>query len=290
MAEQLEESTVPEARPSAGPTAPAGVSDDGTAGGGDWREGLPAELVKAAGKFASPADVLKSYVALERRLGRAVVLPSADASPEEVMRFNRRLGVPDGPEGYRIDLPGWLAGEESGDGQQPALQQRFLAAMHAAGARPAEVKAAVDWYVGEVEALGRERSAAARRLRDTAQSELRRDWGPDFDRNMALARRALGQFGEGNGEDVLSLTLSDGRALGDHPGFLRLLARAGGAIAEDPALLGAASSPPGDLRARIDALHALSPAAYKSSAVQAELGALYRELHDAEVGGGRGAG
>ena len=288
MAEQLGEPAASEAEPSAGSANPDGATGGVAGDRGDWRDGLPAELAKAAGKFASPADVLKSYVALERRLGRAVVLPRADASPEELKQFNRRLGVPDGPEGYRIDVPGWLVDEASDGGGQPVLQQRFLAAMHAAGARPAEVTAAVDWYVREVEGMRQERMAAERRLREKAESELRREWGSDFDRNIALARRAFGRFGEEGGGNLDSLTLGDGQTLGDHPGFLRLLARVGSAVAEDQALVGDAAASTHDLYARIDALHALSPSAYKSAPVQAELGSLYRELHesDAKVGGG----
>ena len=280
MADEREKPTATDAGPSSGPTAPGRASGESTEDRSDWRHGLPSELTKAADKFASPADVLKSYVALERRLGRAVVLPRADADPDELKQFNRRLGVPDGPEGYRVDLPTWLMDGASEGRGQPALQQRFLAAMHAAGARPSEVRAAVDWYVQEVEALRQERTAAERLVKEKAEGQLRREWGSDFDRNIVLARRAFGRFAENEGEDLVSLTLCDGQALGDHPGFLRFLARVGSAVAEDQALVGDGAASVGDLHARIDALHALSPAAYKSASVQAELGSLYRELHE----------
>ena len=47
--------------------------------------------------------LLKSYRELEKRLSQRLAPPSAEAPEEERIRFRRAIGVPDGPDGYRIE-------------------------------------------------------------------------------------------------------------------------------------------------------------------------------------------
>jgi len=249
-----------------------------------WPDNLPEELTKAAQKFAGPTEALRSYVELERRLGRAVVLPGEDADEAEVRQFHRRLGVPEHPEDYPVRFPERLDPGEA-DGVLAERQGRFLAAMQAAGATPGVVQAALDWFGGEVDGLEGAAAAQRDRVEAAAEDELRRDWGPDYDRNLALARRAVRRFGPEEGEALAELTLSDGSRLGSQAGFLRLLAAVGGALLEDQPLIGPGGSSEEGVAERIDALHRLPAERYKAEEVQAELRSLYRQLH-----GGKGEG
>ena len=258
---------------------------EGSAPGATWPDDLPAELAKAAQKFAGPTEALRSYVELERRLGRAVFLPGAEADEAERRQFHRRLGVPERPEDYPVQFPARLDGGESGGAAEGVLAERrgrFLAAMQAAGATPGVVQAALDWFGGEVEGL--DGAAAARRdqAEAAAEAELRRGWGPDYDRNLALARRAITRFGAEEGQALAELTLADGSRLGSQAGFLRLLAAIGGALLEDQPLIGPGGPEDDGLAQRIDALHGLPAERYKSEAVQTELRGLYRRLHGGE--------
>lgn len=252
-----------------------------SAPGSPWPNDLPDELTRAAQKFAGPTEALRSYVELERRLGRAVVLPGEDADGAEVRQFHRRLGVPERPEDYSVRFP---ERPESGkaDGVLAERQGRFLAAMQVAGATPGVVQAALDWFGGEVEGL--EGAGAARRdqVEAAAEGELRRDWGPDYERNLALARRAVRRFGPEEGQALAELTLADGSRLGSQAGFLRLLASVGGALLEDQALIGPGGPKEDGLAERIDALHRLPAERYKAEEVEAELRGLYRRLHGGE--------
>ena len=85
----------------------------------DWRAAIGEPgLRRVAEKFASPAEVVKSYAALQSRLGRSVVKPGPDAGPEELAAYRRQLGVPDSAEGYDVtladDLPAALRGGPAG--------------------------------------------------------------------------------------------------------------------------------------------------------------------------------
>jgi hypothetical protein len=248
--------------------APARTSTRETANA-DWRADLPDDLRRSAEKFASPADVVRSYAALERRLGRSVTIPGEDALPEEIDAFYARLGRPPTPDGYGIIAP-------ADDGPAKTRLTRFLAAVHAAGAPRATVQAAVDWYrqaSAEVEAETARRRAAARAEADMA---LRRDWGTDYDRRLGLARRALHHFG---GAD-LAATL-DRSGLGNDPSWVRAFARIGEALAEDSLISGDPAGGAAGAQSRIDAIMAthFGKPSYSSAAVQSELRALYQTLY-----------
>jgi len=49
--------------------------------------------------------LLKSYLALERRLSQMVALPTAESGPEDRLRLYTALGRPQGPEEYAIACP-----------------------------------------------------------------------------------------------------------------------------------------------------------------------------------------
>jgi hypothetical protein len=49
--------------------------------------------------------LLKSYLALERRLSQRAAPPAADADEEERARFRAAMGIPDGPDHYDIQAP-----------------------------------------------------------------------------------------------------------------------------------------------------------------------------------------
>ena len=283
----------------AAPSVETAQGPDAPAQAPAWPDDLPAELAKAARKFAGPTEALRSYVELERRLGRAVFLPGAEADEAEHRQFHRRLGVPERPEDYAVQFParldggqfgGQFGGEfggEFGDEAEGALAERrgrFLAAMQAAGATPGVVQAALDWFGGEVEGLDGAAAARRDRAEAAAEAELRRGWGPDYDRNLALARRAITRFGAEDGQTLAALTLADGSRLGSQAGFLRLLAAAGEALLEDQPLIGPGGPEDDGLAQRIAALHGLPAERYKSEDVQNELRGLYRRLHGGEGG------
>jgi hypothetical protein len=253
------------------------------AGAPDWRAAIEEPgLRRVAEKFTSPVEVVKSYAALQSRLGRSVVKPGSEAGAEEIAAYHRQLGVPETPEGYEMALPESLPECLRADPATAALQTDFLKVMHGAGAPPAVVQQALDWYYGQVgESLAQQTQGAEER-RAEAEAGLRQEWGGDHDRNVALAQRAARSFGDDNFVEFLESHEAEGVKLGDHPAFLRAFAAIGRGLGEDPPLTGAGESGGGSLQARIDALHALQqsdPQKYASRAVQGELQGLYAKLY-----------
>jgi hypothetical protein len=264
--------------------APAfGGDSDASAAALDWRSGIAEPgLRRVAEKFTSPAEVVKSYAALQSRLGRSVVKPGPDAGPEELASYHRQLGVPESVEGYEISLPEDLPAPLRNDPAGAALQQDFLKAMHDAGASNAVVQRALDWYYGNAtQGLAQQEKTATER-RAEAEASLRQEWGGDHERNLTFAQRAVTTFGDDAFVDFLESQEVGGVKLGDHPAFVRAFAAIGRSMGEDVPLSGEGASGGGSLHARIDALHALQdsdPQKYATRAVQSELQSLYGRLY-----------
>lgn len=268
-------------------TASVDSSESGSPSNGgageDWRSGIAEPgLRRVAEKFTSPAEVVKSYAALQSRLGRSVVKPGPDAGPEEVAAYRRQLGVPESIEDYEVrrpeDLPAALQTDPAGE----ALQRDFLQAMHEAGASNEVVQKAIDWYYGSVTQSLEQQAQTAAERRAEAEASLRQEWGGDHDRNLTFAQRAVRSFGDDTFFEFLEGQEVDGVKLGDHPAFVRAFAAIGRAMGEDLPLSGESAQGGGGLQARIDALHALQdsdPRKYASRAVQSELQSLYARLY-----------
>lgn len=105
---------------------------------------LPANEASAAelpAKFRDPETgevmldkLLKSYLALEKRVGRSVQLPGEGADAEQMGAFHRALGVPEKPEDYCIECI------------HPAIQSdpAVNARLHQAGFTPSQAQLVYD--------------------------------------------------------------------------------------------------------------------------------------------------
>jgi hypothetical protein len=201
----------------------------------DWRDGLPSELRPMAERMNTPHDAVKVAADLRHKLSRAIVPPDDSASEDERNAFYSRLGRPATPDGYDYTRPETLPDHLVPDDAGVANEGSFLAAMHQAGATPAVVQAAFDWYYGMLTETvgdsppGIDRGASI----EAATSALRREWGSDYDKNLELANRAFNTFG---GADVVEAF--NQHDLSNHPAVVRAFARIGLQMGEDDMITG----------------------------------------------------
>lgn len=101
----------------------------------------PAEPLDIPAKFRDPETgalqvdkLLKSYLALEKRMARMVVLPDGEADSLGRQQFHRALGVPDSPDQYQIALRH----------PQVQLDPAVNARLHQAGFTPAQAQLVYD--------------------------------------------------------------------------------------------------------------------------------------------------
>ena len=259
----------------------------------DWREAIvEPRLREFAGRFAGPGDAVKAAFEMRQKLSNAVVVPGEGASADDIAAFRRRLGVPDSPDGYAFHAPDG-AGPNDAD---RAFQAEIARLFHAAGVTAAQAEQMTAGWNRLAEASREARQAADIGALEAAESELRRQWGAEFERNRALAARAVARFHRGDPNELLDLALEGGRVLGSLPSFVRFAASVGHALAEDEVHLGGAGGAGASAKERLDEIHswqfADDPAQrerYRSQEVQAELKELYRSLHgDAPIVGAAG--
>lgn len=154
---------------------------DGTpTGPNDWRATLPPELAAepSLGKYKSMEEAARGFVEAQKLVGQAVRLPKADAKPEEVAEFHRKLGVPESPDKYELTLPPL----PQGLAWHPEQLASFRQVAHQAGITPQAAQALIGWYT---DFTLKARTAAQATEAQTAQAEraeavkaLEQKWGP----------------------------------------------------------------------------------------------------------------
>jgi hypothetical protein len=145
-----------------------------------------------------------------------------------------------------------------------------------------QVQALLDWYYERARSIDGE--SAEKDMSDLAAREaaIREALGDDSETAIDLGRRAAAKlFGQAS-EDVMSIELSNGEMLGDHPLFIRALAMAGQQLAVQPEDELRADPEKTKALQRIQALRKLQDTdrlAYESPETQASLRAAYDQAY-----------
>jgi hypothetical protein len=264
----------------------------GTNGGGagaaaqaayDWGQHgeafKPFEPVVTAKGWKNPLEALSAYAELESKIGKSLTLPGPDAKPEDWAAFFDKAGRPKDAKGYGLKRPDSIDAGMLPDDMVGA----FGELAHKLGLLPDQAAGVLGFYTGRIEAGIGLQKAAEEELRATLQKE----WGPNFDKNMRLAQRAVQRFG---GDEALAALGPLENALGG-AGLAKFMHAIGAAISEDT-LAGAGSSGgaagmPGTAegaKAKIATLKAdgafLAKLHDKTQAGHAEAVAEWRKLHE----------
>ena len=164
-----------------------------------WYESIPEPEARAhvqAKAYANPAELaLANYnlTKLQRGADDVVALPGADASPEAIKAFQRKLGVPDTPDGYNDTL-------KFDNGVQ--VDQKFLdwgkQTFHKHGLTPAQAKGIADECTGIIAQHNAAVLEADKTANDQALAELTTRWGTELEQNRAAGQRAVSSLGLSN--------------------------------------------------------------------------------------------
>lgn len=191
----------------------------------DWRDKMAKgdpELLKVLKKFASPGNVAKAFVDTKDKLSKGasalMTLPD-DATDEQKAEWRKARDIPDNVDGYDVALKGidWTDGDKQDIGS-------FAKEMHAINAPRSVVKQALQWYANTTIAKQQEVAAAAERNQKQTVTELKKEFGADYDRNISLML-SFGQekLGEQGWTSLVNSRLADGTHLGDNPAFIKLI-------------------------------------------------------------------
>ena len=204
----------------------------------DWRAALGDDLRPKLEKFTSSTDLAKSYVELQAMVGKRVAVPDENATPEQVAAFREKLGVPKTPGEYKLAVPANLPEGVVDVAVATADLQKYAALAHQHGIPPKQMQEMVNQFYADQVAATQQAAGANAARTEQAVNKLFAEWGGDKDANITYAQRAVKQFDtDGQFTAFLAEAKVDGIALGNHPMFLKLFARAGRAMAEDGAQL-----------------------------------------------------
>jgi len=193
----------------------------------DWRvrfAGEDKKALKTLERMATPADLWKSYSEAKSALnaGDLVKVPGKKATKDEVAAFNKALGVPETPEAY-LDNIKLSKDRVLGDDDKPVLES-FVKAMHPAGATPAVVNAATNWWFDYQQAVQEQQEQSDSDFRIESEIGLKQELGGNYTR----ATNAIGTLFSQAPKEVVGLLLNgrtaDGHKLGDHPLIVKWLA------------------------------------------------------------------
>lgn len=115
------------------------------------------------------------------KAGSTLIMPGADATPEQMAEFYNKLGRPSTAKEYEIS---------AGEGQDNAFSEQVSNWMHELGLNKTQAQALAGKYgeyAASTQAQMQQQKAIEIQNQETA---LKQEWAQNFDRNVELARRA----------------------------------------------------------------------------------------------------
>lgn len=205
-------------------------------------------------KYKKIQDLSKSHINAQKMVGkdpdRLVELPSDQASDEAKAEFYKKLGVPDDPNGYEFELSKELEGvevDEEAIGKVKQVAQKYgVPADKFNGLLNEMLGVQAEVSQAQVEQMQKDFEADY----EKAETELRKEWGDDYDRRVNRANRVLHQFG---GQEAVEKS-----GLANNLDMVRFLDKIADSMSEDK-LEGADVAPkatPAQIESQIDELMA----------------------------------
>ena len=159
----------------------------------NWRELLAADnqdVLTELKRFKSPTDFANAHLETKRALrkgglGSDEPAPDGEKDPEGLKKWREARGIPDDPAGYKLDEK---VAKRLLDEDKPILET-FQAAAHKANMPQSVIDFTSAWYVDMMEQTAAHEANLDKEHGEAAEEALREEWGPDYKRNMQVAKR-----------------------------------------------------------------------------------------------------
>lgn len=193
-----------------------------------WKDALVPEDLRGRKVFDAVPDlraVLKLLAHQEKFLGsqgKGIMPLGENPTATELEMFRKSLGIPDTPEGYKVEVP-----EGLGDYYDEAVMKETLKGLHALHLTPKQVAGVVALEAERLRAGIKEQEQSEAAARDDTEAALKEIWGADYEKNLRLANRIIAENVSDEEKDGL-LAL-----IGNSVPVARLFAKLGEAHLED---------------------------------------------------------
>lgn len=194
----------------------------------DWRTGLPEPLraektfesIKGKDWTEAGPKLATQYLESQKYNVGAIKMPKADAPETEWDAFHAKLGRPEAPDKYGLKF-GALPEAMTSDAK---LEAGFADAAHKAGLSPKQAQSLADWWTRNLWDTDKQMQTDGAAVAEGLQQE----WGGAYKRNLALAQRAVREFGPPELAPFLEKT-----GLGNNAMLVKFFARIGHDLLED---------------------------------------------------------
>ena len=175
-------------------------------------------------KYKTVDEFAKGHVNLSKLIGaKGVVLPSEKATPEELNEFYGKIGRPAKADDYKFTAPKELHSKVQ---VTPEFNKGFAELVHKNGLTQKQAEGIYGeylnmWNTGEQSI---EKSANENRMK--AETQLRQEWGANYDKNLSNTKAMLNKFGGEGAADKFG-------DLGNNPEALKILSAISANFSED---------------------------------------------------------
>jgi hypothetical protein len=191
-----------------------------------WMAQLPDDLKtnESLAKYATIGDVSRGLLDLSGKLEGTVRIPGEDATDEDKSSFFNALGRPETAEKYEFTRPTLPEGINYDEAQEGA----FRTMAHEIGLSQAQAEKLYGFYHQNILDSYKEYVNTATKAKEEAETELKKEWGDQYNGNLEVAKRAMREFG---GEEIAKFM--EGSGLGNNPLLVKLFNQIGKAMLED---------------------------------------------------------
>ena len=243
----------------------------------DWRSSLPDELKNDSTiqNINDAESAAKTLIHQQKMMGNRIPIPKTD---EEKSELYTKLGRPESAEKYELNIP-----KDLNQYFPENNMNEFKNVAHNVGLNNEQANALIEFQAKAIQHdMGNQSSRLAVGKEET-ESQLKQEWGLEYDRNFRAAQRALQVYGDPEIEALMNTEA------GNNPAVVKLFARLGKEVTEDMAQNTQNNSlavSPLDAKAEIEAVYADKKHAYHNARDPKHTEAVekVRQLHEKVYG------
>ena len=227
--EQITQETVPVETTSTETTQPTAIKS--TVSNGDtpisWKSSISEEFRNDPNieKFTEIDALAKSYINATRMIGQdKVAVPNKNSTEDQWNEVYSKLGRPETADKYAFDVESETLPFDEG------AVKSFAEQSHKLGLNNTQAQGILDFYKNNMESNMQRATVDTETAQAQAETELRAEWGKEFDSNVSKAS-ALAKANMN--PEILDLQMQDGTRIGDHPEIIKGFAKIAGMLSED---------------------------------------------------------
>ena len=227
--EQITQEAVPVETTSTETTQPTAIKS--TVSSGDtpasWKSSISEEFRNDPNieKFTEIDALAKSYINATRMIGQdKVAVPNKNSTEDQWNEVYSKLGRPETADKYAFDVESETLPFDEG------AVKSFAEQSHKLGLNNTQAQGILDFYKNNMESNMQRATVDTETAQAQAETELRAEWGKEFDSNVSKAS-ALAKANMN--PEILDLQMQDGTRIGDHPEIIKGFAKIASMLSED---------------------------------------------------------